>query len=109
VTDATVRLQSWLDGDTDILSKAAVRAVLWEHAELQAERDTAAVRVGELETERDDDLCVIAAFLMPTSRPIEHWLAILANHFGTRAQELTDDPERFAAARSRVEGAGAKP
>lgn len=53
--------------------------------------------------ERDDDLCVMAAFLLPNRRPIEHWLAILANHFGSRAQELTQDPERFAAARFRVD------
>lgn len=57
--------------------------------------------------ERDGDLCVMAAFLMPGSRPIEHWLAILANHFGGRAQELMDDPERFAAARNRLDGAPA--
>jgi hypothetical protein len=67
------------------------------------ERDVLRARVAELEAARDDDLCVIAAFLLPNRRPIEHWLAILANHFGPRAQELTQDPERFAAARFRVD------
>lgn len=58
--------------------------------------------------ERDDDLAVLAAFLLPTRRPIEHWLAILANHFGPRVNHLLDDDTRFAAARARVDGAQAE-
>lgn len=57
--------------------------------------------------QRDDDLCVIAAYLMPNQRPAAEWTAILANHFGPRAQALIEDADRFAAARFRVDHARA--
>lgn len=34
---ATAQLQAWLDGTTDTLSKTAVRTVLWDLAEAQAQ------------------------------------------------------------------------
>lgn len=58
--------------------------------------------IQRLRDERDDDLCVMVAFLRPNGRGEVAWTAILANHFGPRAQELIEDSGRFAAAYSRV-------
>jgi hypothetical protein len=69
----------------------------------QAERADLAAQVAELESERDDDLCILAAFLLPNRRPIEEWLCILANHFEARTNALMRDADRFAAARFRVD------
>ncbi len=49
-TDTTpaVRLQAWLDGQTDTPSKYDVRAVLWDLAEARTERDETAARLQEI-------------------------------------------------------------
>jgi hypothetical protein len=36
-TSATTQLQAWLDGHTSVLSKSAVRTVLWDLAEAQTQ------------------------------------------------------------------------
>ncbi len=61
-----------------------------------------AKRIVELTDERDDDLYIMASFLMPSSLSTAEWHALLANHFSSRAQGLIEDSERFAAALTRV-------
>jgi hypothetical protein len=82
---------------------AADRRAIDQLRAVLAERTALAARVAELEAERDDDLCVLAAFLLPNRRPIEEWLCILANHFEARTNALMRDAGRFAAARFRVD------
>ena len=50
---AAARVEAWLEGYNPILPKAAVRSLLWERAELLAERARMAAELEQVRGERD--------------------------------------------------------
>lgn len=82
-TEPTVSFRDLLTTDPDVTDDTEI---LITAGELRARLD----ELGRLHTQADEDAALVGWYLYTDERPYEERLAVLANHFGPRAQAVID-------------------